>query len=172
MLRNALRFWMMSMVLISTLKASTERPLESISHVSLEQYLGKWYEIARYENSFEKGCVGATAEYTMDANHLRIINRCYDAKGAKLDEANGRGYPVENSGNAKLRVTFFWQFYGDYWIVKLASDYRYAVVGEPSRKYLWILAREKTLSQEDTEAILASLPTLGYDTSLLYWTKN
>ncbi len=147
-------------------------PLSTVSEVSLPRYLGTWYEIARYENRFEKGCVGASATYAMEEDFIRVTNRCYDAAGTKTGEAYGKAYSVENSGNSKLRVSFFWPFYGDYWIVKLAPDYRYAVVGEPSRKYLWILAREKTLSDRDKKEILDALPTMGYDDSMLYWTKN
>lgn len=152
--------------------ATTPSLLESVTSVSLDRYIGKWYEIARYENRFEKGCVGASAEYRFEKDKLRVTNRCYNAIGEQIDEANGRAYAVKNSGNAKLRVSFFWPFYGDYWIVMLADDYRYAVVGEPSRKYLWILAREKTLQEEDKNTILKRLSELGYDATPLYWTKN
>ena len=152
--------------------ASSGEPLKSVPYISLDKYLGKWYEIARYENSFEEGCVGATAEYWMEEETLRIINRCFDEKGLERDYAKGRAHVVENSGNSQLRVTFFWPFYGNYWVIKLAEDYRYAIVGEPSRKYLWNLARDKVLNAEDTRDILNALPTLGYDASTLYWTKN
>ncbi len=152
--------------------SKTNLPLPTVLEVSLSRYLGTWYEIARYENRFEKGCVGASATYVMEKDFIRVINRCYDEKGKKIDEAQGKAYVVENSGNAKLRVSFFWPFYGDYWILKLASDYRYVVVGEPSRKYLWILAREKTLNETDKKEILEELSALGYTASMLYWTKN
>jgi len=147
-------------------------PLSTVPEVSLPKYLGTWYEIARYENRFEKGCVGASATYAMEEDFIRVTNRCFDETGVKIDEAQGKAYVVENSGNAKLRVSFFWPFYGDYWILNLAPDYRYVVVGEPSRKYLWILAREKTLHEADKKSILEGLSTLGYNASMLYWTKN
>ncbi len=156
----------------SPLFAANVEPLKSVPYISLDKYLGKWYEIARYENSFEEGCVGATAEYWMEDEVLRIINRCFDEKGLEIDYAKGRANVVENSGNSQLRVTFFWPFYGNYWVVKLAEDYRYAIVGEPSRQYLWILARDKVLSEDDTRTILEALPHLGYDGAKLYWTKN
>lgn len=156
----------------STLFALSKEPLKSVPYISLDRYLGKWYEIARYENSFEEGCVGASAEYWMEEEVLRIINRCFDEKGVERDYAKGRAHVVENSGNSQLRVTFFWPFYGNYWVIKLAEDYRYAIVGEPSRNYLWILARDKALNAQDTQDILQALPELGYDASKLYWTKN
>jgi len=165
-------FFIFSVLMLQGCFSKPTLPLATAQEVSLPKYLGTWYEIARYENRFEKGCVGASATYTMEKDFIRVINRCFDERGAKIDEAQGKAYVVENSGNAKLRVSFFWPFYGDYWILDLASDYRYVVVGEPSRKYLWILAREKTLREEDTRAILEVLPTLGYDASKLYWIKN
>lgn len=145
-------------------------PLPTVESVDLDRYGGLWHEIARYENRFEEGCVGATATYTEQEDHIRVINRCYDDAGRLKDQAEGKAYAVDGSGNSKLRVTFFWPFYGDYWIVMLASDYRYSVVGDPERKYLWILARDTVLSDADRDTILAKLPGLGYDPLKLYWT--
>lgn len=156
----------------SILFATSEEPLQTVPFLELQKYMGKWYEIARYENWFEKGCMGATAEYVLDKGKVRVINRCYDEAGIKIDEANGKAYVVEESENARLRVTFFWPFYGNYWVIKLAEDYRYAVIGEPTRKYLWILARDKTLNNEDKQTILEALLGLGYDGRKLYWTKS
>ncbi len=77
---------------------------------------------------------------------------------------------LENSQNSKLRVTFFWPFYGDYWVLMLGDDYRYSVVGDPSRKYLWILSRTASLSDSDRQMILSKLPEFGYSSDKLYWT--
>lgn len=144
-------------------------PLQTVSTVDINQYSGKWIEIARYENRFEKGCFGATADYTLEDKSIKVINRCYDAKGILTGDAIGKAYPIDDT-NAKLKVTFFWPFYGDYQVIMLADDYRYSVVGDPSRKYLWILSRDKVLSESDKKNILATLPTFGYDPSKLYWT--
>jgi len=145
-------------------------PLRTVDHVDLVRYSGLWHEIARYENRFEAGCVGATARYTPEGGHLRVVNSCFDGGGRLKDRANGDAYPVEDSGNAKLRVTFLWPFHGDYWIIMLADDYRYSVVGDPQRKYLWILARDSVLSDEDRNTILSGLAERGYDPFKLYWT--
>lgn len=145
--------------------------LETVSSVDLNRYAGKWYEIARYENSFEKGCVGASADYTSLDGSIDVINRCYNSVGAMTGEAKGSAKVVPESGNAKLKVSFFWPFYGDYFVIKLADDYRYSVVGEPTRKYLWILARTTHISDSDRQAILSELPKLGYDANKLYWTS-
>ena len=145
-------------------------PLPVAADVNLTRYGGLWHEIARYENRFEEGCVGATANYTLAKDHIRVVNRCYDDAGKLKEQAIGKAYPVEGSRDAKLRVTFFWPFYGDYWVLMLADDYRYSVVGDPQRKYLWILARDTVLSDADRDTILSKLPELGYDPLKLYWT--
>ena len=149
---------------------STKAPLPTVSSLDLEQYKGTWYEIARYENRFEKGCVGATAHYSLLDDHVAVTNSCYDAQGAMSAQAHGKAYAVDSSQNTKLRVTFFWPFYGDYWVLMLGDDYRYSVVGDPSRKYLWILSRTPSLSDSDRQTILSKLPQFGYSSDKLYWT--
>lgn len=155
--------------LVFTGCSTTYPPLPTVSSLNLERYGGKWIEIARYENRFETGCTGASADYTLNEGKIEVLNRCYDATGAQSGEAHGKAYATDLS-NAKLKVSFFWPFYGDYQVIMLADDYRYSVVGEPSRKYLWILSRNPKLSDEDNHRILSELPRLGYDPSKLYWT--
>ncbi|MDD5716828.1 MAG: lipocalin family protein [Sulfuricurvum sp.] len=145
-------------------------PLPTVEKIDLERYSGKWIEIARYENHFEIGCAGATAEYLRNDDHIRVINSCYDAQGVKSAEAIGRAYAVKGSRNAKLEVSFFRPFYGDYWVVMLGNEYQYSVVGDPKRKYLWILSRTSKLKEEDKQKIFSYLPTIGYDPAKLYWT--
>lgn len=143
--------------------------LETVEKLDINRYTGKWIEIARYENRFEQGCAGASADYTLKDGKIGVLNRCYDGKGSLTGEANGEAYATDTS-NTKLKVTFFWPFYGDYHVIMLADDYRYSVVGEPSRKYLWILSRDPKLSDDDKHRILSKLPRLGYNPSKLYWT--
>jgi apolipoprotein D and lipocalin family protein len=138
--------------------------------LDLQQYQGQWYEIARYENHFEKGCIGATADYTLHDDHVGVTNSCYDATGTMSAQAQGKAYAINDSQNTKLRVTFFWPFYGDYWVLMLGDDYLYSVVGDPSRKYLWILSRTPSLSDSDRQTILSTLPQFGYSSDKLYWT--
>ncbi len=142
--------------------------LETAKGVDLDKYLGKWYEVARYENWFEKGCLGATAEYTLRDEKIDVLNSCFDKNGQKLKDAKGVAKIVSDD-NSKLKVSFFWPFYGDYWILMLADDYRYSVVGEPSRKYFWILSRTKEISPKDKQEILSKMPSLGYDPNALLW---
>lgn len=143
--------------------------LETVEKIDIDLYSGTWIEIARYENRFEKGCAGATADYTLKNEKIDVLNRCYDGQGNLIAQANGKAYATDSS-NSKLKVSFFWPFYGDYQVIMLANDYHYSVVGEPSRKYLWILSRNEKLNDEDKNNILSKLPHFGYDPSKLYWT--
>ena len=154
--------------------ASSHAPLPTVDAVDLERYLGTWHEIARYPNRFEKDCTAVTAEYRQNSDDaILVTNRCrLHTPSGDEKVANGKARIVEGSNNAKLRVTFFWPFYGDYWIIKLDPDYRYAVVGEPSRKYLWILARENRLPDALKNDITAWLPEIGYDPGKIIWTQH
>ncbi len=149
--------------------SATRPELETVKKLEPERYGGKWIEIARYENRFEKGCAGATAHYTLSEGKIDVLNRCYDARGALSGEARGKALATDPS-NARLKVTFFWPFYGDYHVIMLADDYRYSVVGDPERKYLWILSRAPELREQDKTDILSHLPAFGYDPKKLYWT--
>jgi apolipoprotein D and lipocalin family protein len=125
-----------------------QEPLNSVDFVDLDRYLGLWYEIASYPNYFQKGCTATTAEYTKDQNDkIKVLNSCrLDNPQGKLKTARASGWVVDKQSFAKLKVSFFWPFSADYWIIELDSkDYQFAVVGQPSRKYLWILSRSATL---------------------------
>ena len=147
---------------------ATELP--TVSSVDLERYLGRWYEIVRFDHRFERGCSAVEAFYTLrEDGMIGVKNSCFLADENRTKEAHGRAYIVDETSNAKLKVTFFWPFYGNYWIIDLAEDYRYAVVSEPSKEYFWILSRTPEMAQEDLDHILSSASTLGFDTSKLIW---
>jgi apolipoprotein D and lipocalin family protein len=144
-------------------------PLETVSHVDLNRYMGVWYEIARYPNSFQRGCVESKATYTLlDDGKISVLNECYDGSlSGKLRSAKGKAWVVDKETNAKLKVSFFWFFAGDYWIIDLDDDYSYVVVGHPKRKYLWILSRTKTIKNDTCDRILRRLVEIHhYDTLL------
>ncbi|WP_417327259.1 lipocalin family protein [Halarcobacter sp.] len=144
--------------------------IKSVQTVDLDRYVGSWYEIARYEHKFEKDCKNVTATYSIKENDkIEVINRCTKMTNSEKTEAIGEAYSVDNT-NAKLKVSFFWPFYGDYWIIMLDKNYSYAVISEPSKKYLWILSREKKLDEKIKEKILKRLESLDYDLSKLIWT--
>lgn len=146
-------------------------PLQSVESVDLSRYLGTWYEIARYEHSFEKGCLNVSATYARkDNGDISVLNQCTLEDGT-LKKAQGVAYAVDAT-NSKLKVSFFRPFYGNYWILMLDEAYSYAVIGEPSREYFWILSRTPTLSQETLHPILSAMSSLGYKQELLIWTEQ
>ena len=122
--------------------------LQTVPHVDVKKYSGKWYEIASFPLIFQRGCHCTTAEYTMtDKGYLIVENRCNrDSIQGKQSYIKGKAFVEENSGNAKLKVQFFFPFKAKYWIIDLADDYSYAVVSNPNRKYLWILSRTPKMS--------------------------
>lgn len=144
-------------------------PLNAVPSVELDRYLGKWYEIASYPAWFAQDCTATTAEYTLLSDgKIQVVNRC--RKGSlegPLDESKGTAEITDPATNAKLKVTFFWPFKGDYWVINLDPDYGWAVVGEPSRKYLWILSRTPTMDERLYQDIVSRLPGKGYDPSKL-----
>jgi apolipoprotein D and lipocalin family protein len=139
-------------------------PLQVVPHVDLERYSGTWYEIARYPNRFEKDCYGSRATYGLrEDGSISILNECRTGSPqGSLRQAKGTARVVDPETNARLKVTFFWPFSGDYWILELGRDYEYAVVGHPKRKYLWILGRERTMDNATYQGILRRLETVHY----------
>ena len=129
---------------------SQNPPLNVVQQLDIKKYTGTWYEIARLPNSFEKGLECITANYTLLENgKIQVVNKGHLAENlAKVKTAKGKAYIPDKNEPAKLRVTFFWPFYGDYWVLALDSEYQYALVGVPDRKYLWVLSR--TVDMDDT----------------------
>ena len=158
-----------TVVLMSATVHPDSVELKVVDSVDLSRYLGKWYEIASYPAWFQRGCTASTAEYTMLTDgKIRIINRCHKSRpDGPLKESVGKAEVSDDQTNAKLKVWFFWPFKGNYWIIDLDNDYRWAVVGEPKRKYLWILSRTPTIDQTLYRNILSRLPSKGYDPSKL-----
>ena len=169
----------MKLVVVSILLASLSlvysvffmqaQDLQTVPFVDLERYAGKWYEIASYPQRFQKGCHCTTADYTAtDKGYLIVENRCNrDSVDGKLSSIKGKAFVEKNSGNARLKVQFFWPFKGKYWIIALADDYSYAVVSHPNRKYLWILSRTPSLPDATYQSILDMLKEKGFDLSSL-----
>ncbi len=158
-------------MITSTLNAQT---LQTVTYVDLNKYSGKWYEIASYPQRFQKGCHCTTAEYTFSAKGYVIVeNRCNrDSVNGKLSYIKGKAFVENNSGNAKLKVQFFWPFKGKYWIIDLASDYSYAVVSHPNKKYLWILSRTSKMDNTVYQQIISRLKSKGFDLSKIKKTEQ
>ena len=150
----------------------------TVDSVDLKKYVGVWYEIAKIPNSFQKKCAcNTTATYTVrDDGRIDVLNRCSKSDGT-ADEAKGIAKIVDTVTNSKLEVSFvrlfgIQLFWGDYWIIGLNKDYRYAIVGTPSRKYGWILSRSPALSQEDQNRIFEILEKQGYNPKNFIFTEQ
>ncbi len=148
--------------------------LETEANVELTRYLGRWYEIARFPNEFEERCVAVTADYSLrDDGSIAVVNRCRKGElNGPLDVAEGLARVVDTTSNAKLAVSFFWPFEGDYWILAVADDYSWALVGEPSGRYLWVLARKRRIDEALKQQLTARLAAFGYNVDALYWTPQ
>jgi len=131
--------------------------------------MGRWYEIASYPQRFQKGCHCTTAQYTLSKKGYVIVeNRCNrDSIRGRESYIKGKAFVEKNSGNAKLKVQFFWPFRAKYWIIDLADDYSYAVVSHPNKKYLWILSRTTKIDEKIFKEIIDRLRTKGFDLSKL-----
>lgn len=162
-------------VMITSLSAfaQSKKPVElaTVANVDLNRYQGKWYEIARYPNKFQNQCVGnVTATYTLKGEgKLEVFNQCM-GKDGKLSGAKAAGKIADKATNAKLKVRFapafisFLSFvWADYWVIELADDYTYAVVGTPDRDYFWILSREAEMKEPLYNDILRRAASKGFD---------
>jgi len=156
----------------STTKRLHLPELHTVAHVDLARYVGTWYEIASFPQRFQKGCTASTATYASRPDgDIDVLNRCrLDRVDGTEKVARGRARVVDQRTNAKLEVSFFRPFWGDYWIVDLGPSYEYAVVGHPSRDYLWILSRTPTMDAQIYDGIVARLAAQGYETSRLHRT--
>jgi apolipoprotein D and lipocalin family protein len=148
--------------------ARGQAALESVPKVDLSRYTGRWYEIAKYPNRFERKCdCNVTATYTIRPDgKIGVVNACATRDG-KLTQSSGWARVVDWKTGSRLKVTFFWPFFGNYWIIDLGPNYEYAVIGEPSRKYLWILSRSPQMDDTLYAGITSRLASKGYDASKL-----
>lgn len=146
----------------------------TVGKVDLEKYMGKWYEIARYDHSFERDLVGVTATYTLlPGNRIRVVNEGYKhTLDGSLKSAVGKANVPNLNEPGKLKVAFFLWFYADYYILELAEDYSYALIGSSSDNYLWILSRTPILPEETLKQILAKAQKRGYNTDKLIFVKQ
>jgi len=143
--------------------------LETVDTVDLNKYAGTWYEIASFPQRFQKGCHGTTATYSIsDKDYIIVENRCFkDSIDGKESYIKGKAFIVRGTGNAKLKVQFFWPFKGKYWIIDLAEDYSYAVVGHPKRDYLWILSRTPEMDEAIYAEIVSRIKQKNFDVTKL-----
>lgn len=153
---------------------SSRPPLQTAHNVDLSRYAGRWFEIAKYPNFFQRACVSDTmAEYSpLPDGSIRVVNSCRKKDGT-LQRVTGTAEVVPGSGNARLKVGFGGPFKGDYWILDFdRKDYSWALVGHPSRQFLWILARTPEIPQATYDKIVASAVRQGYDAGRIERTRH
>lgn len=153
--------------------ARTIQPIDRtvVPDFDLERYMGTWYEIARFDHSFERGVEAAQARYTLQPDgRVTVENSGIDAQTGEARVARGKAHATDTPG--RLRVSFFWIFYSDYNVLELDPDYRWALVGSKSPKYLWILSRTPSLPQETLDEILRMARARGYDTDQLIYVNQ
>ncbi|MBQ0743636.1 MAG: lipocalin family protein [Pseudomonas sp.] len=138
------------------------------------RYLGTWYEIARLDHSFEEGLSRVTAEYSLrEDGGIKVLNKGYSEEKGEWNEAEGKAYFVEDEQTGYLKVSFFGPFYGAYGIFGLDKEnYQYSWVSGPNTDYLWLLAREPQMAEEDKQAFVERAAELGFDTDELIWVEH
>lgn len=155
------------------LAACTSVPdgITPVSHFQLDRYLGKWYEIARLDHSFERGLSDVSAQYRLQPDgSVEVVNRGYNVEKGAWKEAVGKALMIGDATQGSLKVSFFGPFYGGYHIAALdEEEYRWSLVVGPSRDYLWILSRERHLPPAVREQLLAKAKQMGFDISRLIW---
>ena len=159
---------------VPLLAAAVTAELTVVPSVDLRRYAGKWYEIARFPNRFQKACtsdVSATYSLRPDGK-ITVLNQCVTAKGDIKSATGTARLAGKGQPNTKLKVTFFWPFSGNYWIIDLDPDYRWAVIGEPTRKYLWVLSRTPQLPEGVYDQLVARAKDKSFDVSRLVKTPQ
>lgn len=161
MIRAAIILLMMGTNFIS----KPTQNLSTVKEVDIQKYAGQWYEIARLPNSFEKGLGCVTATYTLKKNgKIEVLNQGRSIKKpGKKSTAKGTAWVPDAAYPGRLKVSFFWPFAGNYYIISLDQDYNYALVGDPSRKYLWVLSRSKALDNTIYTELLDIAKVNGFD---------
>lgn len=149
-------------------------PPEPARPVDLARYAGRWYELGRYEASFQRGCEAVTADYAPTPDgRIKVVNTCRQGSPqGPVSTAEAVATVVPGSRGAKLKVTFFWPFSGDYWVLDRAPDYSWAIVGEGSGRYLWLLSRQARPGEQVYQALLARAGALGYDVTRVRRTQH
>ena len=143
--------------------------VKPVDNFNLEKYLGKWYEVARLDHSFERGLTRVTADYSLrDDGGVRVLNRGYSVKKNSWKEAEGKAYFVHGSDQGYFKVSFFGPFYGSYIVFELDHEnYQYSLVCGPNKSYLWILARNPKIKEDIKDILIEKAAALGFDTSKL-----
>jgi apolipoprotein D and lipocalin family protein len=163
---------LMAFVLLLGGCVSMPENITPVDNFNIERYLGKWYEIARLDHSFERGLTSVSAEYSLRSDGgLRVINRGYSQKENKWKEIEGKGYFVDRQDAGFLKVSFFGPFYGSY-VFNLDRDYSYALVCGPDKSYLWLLARSPRINDDLKKGLIDKAAERGFDTEKLIYVRH
>jgi apolipoprotein D and lipocalin family protein len=148
--------------------------VKPVDNFQVERYLGKWYEIARLDHSFERGLTHVTADYNLrDRGGIKVMNRGYSAKENKWKQAEGKAYFVNRPDQGFLKVSFFGPFYGSYVVFELDQEnYSYALVCGPDKSYLWLLARSPKINEDVKNQLIVKTAALGFDTNKLIYVQH
>lgn len=154
------------MALLSIFACKSDPEQATVKDVDLNRYMGRWYEIARLPNSFERGLECITANYTLRPDgKVTVLNKGKGEKG--WESAKGLAKIPDKNEPGKLKVSFFRPFWGPYWILELDPDYNYVLIGSPSRNYMWILCRQPEMDSGTYDKLVEKANSLGYETSLI-----
>lgn len=169
-----MKYLFLSLAFVITGCTGIPENVEPVGNFRLERYLGKWYEIARLDHSFERGLTNVTASYGLrEDGGVKVINQGYSAKDHQWKKVEGKAYFVRKSDQGYLKVSFFGPFYGSYIVFELDHEnYQYALVCGPDKSYLWILARSPGLDDRTREYLIAKATALGFDTSKLIFVRH
>lgn len=171
--RTILRLLLAGTIAMTLVACSTAPPegLTSVTPFDVNRYLGKWFEIARLDHSFERGLSDVSAIYTLKPDgSLEVINRGYNTKKNEWKSATGKALFTGSTNQGSLKVSFFGPFYGGYHVLALdQANYQWALVAGPDRDYLWILARNKILAPEIRDQLVATAKKMGFATDKLIW---
>jgi len=165
--------WGLMLAVISSPAIAQQAPLTTVPSVDLGRYMGQWYEIARNQNRWEDHCVSdVVVTYVMKPDGSMSFGNVCTKKDGTSSSSHASAKVVDRQTNAKLKVTFLWPLAADYWIIALDKDYRWAVVGQPDRDYIWVIAREASLPQTTLDAIRTKVDASGYKSSALIYTRQ
>ena len=171
-----LRYFGLALGLLTTLLGCTSIPkgLKPVANFDVERYLGTWYEIARLDHSFEKNLTNVSADYAQNEDGtISVTNRGYNQKKGEWKDIRGKAKFIGKDSIGSLKVSFFGPFYGGYHVIALEKEsYQYAMVAGPSRSYLWILSRNKTLDDNIYLDLVSRAENWGFDTSQLIKVKQ
>lgn len=172
MLGGAVVLATLTTMLVSSCKSTIPKGASAVKPFDVKRYMGKWYEIARLDFKHEKGLNNTTANYSLNDGKIEVINRGFNVKKNKWEEATGKAKFAGEPDEAALKVSFFGPFYSGYNVIALDPQYRYALIAGESLDYLWFLSRESTMPEEVKQEFLDKAKAVGYSTGELVWVEH